>query len=57
MREVLVLYTEKQLQASYDVYRRHQALHDQPFIAHDDFRTMYEEMMAAFYKQDERTLT
>tara|TARA_R110002012_G_scaffold272981_2_gene458769 strand:- start:4671 stop:4838 length:168 start_codon:yes stop_codon:yes gene_type:complete len=52
MREVLVLYTEKQLQASYDVYRRHQALHDQPFIAHDDFRAMYEEMMAAFYKQE-----
>jgi len=52
MSEVLVLYTEKQLQDSYDVYRRHQASHNQPFITHEDFRDMYEEMMAAFYEQE-----
>jgi hypothetical protein len=45
----MILYLEKQLDESYDVYRKHQIKHDGSFITRDQFRTMFEELMEVVY--------
>ena len=45
----MILYLEKQLDDSYDVYRRHQIKHDASFITKELFRVMFEEIMEVVY--------
>ena len=45
----MILYLEKQLDNSYDVYRRHQIKHNASFISKKDFRSMFEELMEVVY--------
>ena len=48
----MILYTEKQLNESYDVYRRNQIKHNASFITKEHFITMFEELMEVVYEQN-----
>ena len=49
----MILYTEKQLEDCYRRYRVHQVKHDMSFVILDDFRKMFEDMMAILYEEEE----
>jgi hypothetical protein len=42
----MVLYTEKQLEIAYNIYRMHQVRQDLSFMELENFRRLYEELMA-----------
>ena len=48
----MVLYTEEQLENCYRQYCLHQVRHDMPFMQLEDFRLMFEDMMAEVYKEE-----
>ncbi len=48
----MILYTEKQLNESYDVYRKNQIKHNASFITKEHFITMFEELMEVVYEQN-----
>ena len=41
----MILYTEKQLENCYNVYRIMQVKQDMAFVTLDDFRVMFEQML------------
>jgi hypothetical protein len=41
----MILYTEKQLEVSYNIYRMHQVRQDLSFMELENFRMLYEELM------------
>ena len=43
------LYVEKQLDDSYEVYRRHSMKGGRAYMSKEDFRKMFEEMMDVLY--------
>jgi len=47
----MLLYTETQLENTYNIYRLHQAKHDLPFITLENFRYMFEEIFQEIYKE------
>ena len=49
----MILYTEKQLENAYYVYRKHQAKQDMSFLKLEDFRLMFEEIMEWVYDESE----
>ena len=49
----MVLYTEKQLEDCYRRYRLHQVKKDMPFMTLEDFRLMFEDIMAVLYLKEE----
>ena len=48
----MILYTEKQLEDSYNVYRRIQIKKDMAFVSLDDFRIMFERIMEIAFKEE-----
>ena len=48
----MILYLEKQLEDCYRIYRLHQVKQDMPFMTLEDFRLMFEDMMAEVYKEE-----
>ena len=48
----MILYTEKQLEDSYNIYRRMQIKKDMSFVTLDDFRTMFETIMQIAFKEE-----
>jgi hypothetical protein len=40
----MLLYTEKQLETAYTIYRRHQIQQDLSFMSLEHFRLMYEDI-------------
>ena len=48
----MILYTEKQLEDSYNVYRRMQIKKDMAFVSLDDFRIMFETIMEIAFKEE-----
>ena len=49
----MILYTEEQLENCYRRYRLHQVKRDMSFMTLEDFRLMFEDMMAEVYKEEE----
>ena len=49
----MILYTEKQLEDAYDIYRRNQIRQDAAFISIENFRTMFEQIMEVVYDEPE----
>ena len=49
----MILYLEDQLEAAYRKYCKHQSKQDMPFMSLDDFRNMFEEIMAIVYQEAE----
>jgi hypothetical protein len=49
----MILYLEDQLEGCYREYRLHQVKQDMPFMSLEDFRDMFEGMMAVIYKDNE----
>jgi hypothetical protein len=49
----MILYTEKQLEDCYRIYRLHQVKQDMPFMTLEDFRNMFEDIMEKAYKEPE----
>ena len=49
----MVLYTEKQLENCYRQYCLHQIKKDFSFMKLEDFRLMFEDIMAAVYIEEE----
>ena len=48
----MILYTEKQLEDCYRQYCLHQVKKDMSFMTLEDFRLMFEDMMAEVYKEE-----
>ena len=48
----MVLYTEKQLEDAYRRYCLHQIKKDFSFMKLEDFRNMFEDMMAVIYEDE-----
>ena len=46
----MILYTEKQLENCYNVYRIMQIKQDMAFVSLDNFRIMFEEMLEKIYE-------
>ena len=46
----MILYTEKQLENCYNVYRIMQVKQDMAFVTLDYFRVMFEEMLETVYE-------
>jgi len=46
----MILYTEKQLEDSYNVYRRIQIKNDMAFVSLDNFRVMFEQILEILYR-------
>ena len=46
----MILYTEKQLESCYNVYRIMQIKQDMAFVSLDNFRIMFEEMLEKIYE-------
>ena len=51
----MILYLEEQLEAAYRKYCMHQSKQDMPFMSLDDFRNMFEEIMAIVYQESDGT--
>ena len=51
----MLLYLEEQLEAAYRKYCKHQSKQDMPFMSLDDFRNMFEEIMAIVYQESDGT--
>ena len=51
----MILYLEDQLEAAYRKYCKHQSKQDMPFMSLDDFRNMFEEIMAIVYQESDGT--
>ena len=51
----MILYLEEQLEAAYRKYCKHQSKQDMPFMSLDDFRNMFEEIMAIVYQESDGT--
>ena len=51
----MILYLEDQLEGCYRQYRLHQIKHDMSFMALDDFRNMFEDLMAIVYQESDGT--
>ena len=49
----MVLYTEEQLEDCYRRYRLHQVKKDMSFMTLEDFRLMFEDIMAVLYLKEE----
>ena len=49
----MILYLETQLEACYRQYCIHQVKQDMPFMSLDNFRDMFEDLMAEIYKDEE----
>ena len=49
----MILYLEKQLEDCYRIYRLHQVKKDMSFMILEDFRLMFEDIMAEVYKEEE----
>ena len=49
----MVLYTEEQLEKCYRHYCLHQVRKDFSFMKLEDFRLMFEDIMAAIYMEEE----
>tara|TARA_R100001594_G_C3844295_1_gene216696 strand:- start:298 stop:447 length:150 start_codon:yes stop_codon:yes gene_type:complete len=49
----MVLYTEEQLEDCYRRYRLHQVKRDMPFMTLENFRLMFEDIMAVLYLKEE----
>ena len=48
----MILYTEKQLEDSYNIYRIMQVKKDMAFVTLDDFRVMFEKMLETVYEEE-----
>tara|TARA_R100001082_G_scaffold82312_1_gene49163 strand:+ start:536 stop:685 length:150 start_codon:yes stop_codon:yes gene_type:complete len=46
----MILYTEKQLEDCYNVYRIMQIKQDMAFVSLNDFRVMFEQMLEKVYE-------
>ena len=51
----MILYLEDQLEAAYRKYCKHQSKQDMPFMSLDDFRNMFEDLMAIVYQESDGT--
>ncbi len=51
----MILYLEEQLEAAYKKYCKHQAKQDMSFMSLDDFRNMFEDLMAVVYQDSDVT--
>ena len=51
----MILYLEEQLEAAYRKYCKHQSKQDMPFMSLDDFRNIFEEIMAIVYQESDGT--
>mgnify|MGYP003148891710 CR=1 FL=1 len=51
----MILYLEEQLEAAYRKYCKHQSKQDMPFMSLDDFRNMFEDLMAIVYQESDGT--
>ena len=49
----MILYLGDQLEACYRQYRIHQAKQNMPSMTLDNFRYMFEDLMAEIYKDEE----
>ena len=49
----MILYLEEQLEEAYRKYCMHQAKQDMAFMSLDNFRNMFEEIMAIVYQEAE----
>ena len=49
----MILYLEDQLEGCYRQYCLHQIRHDMSFMTLDDFRNMFEDLMAVIYEDNE----
>ena len=49
----MILYLEDQLESCYRQYCLHQVKQDMPFMTLDNFREMFEDLMAEIYKEEE----
>ena len=49
----MILYTEKQLEAAYKIYRLNQVKKDMSFMKLEDFRVMFEDIMEVVYSEFE----
>ena len=49
----MVLYTEEQLEKCYRIYCLKQVKEDLAFMKLDDFRYMFEDLMAVIYQSEE----
>ena len=49
----MVLYTEEQLEDCYRRYRLHQVKKDMSFMTLENFRLMFEDIMAVLYLKEE----
>lgn len=47
----MILYTEKQLEDCYNVYRIMQIKQDMAFVSLDDFRVLFEKMLGKMYEE------
>ena len=45
----MILYLETQLEACYKQYCKHQIKQNMPFMSLEDFRNMFEDLMAEIY--------
>jgi len=48
----VILYTEKQLEAAYKIYRLNQVKKDMSFMKLEDFRVMFEDIMEVVYSSE-----
>ena len=51
----MILYLEEQLEEAYRNYCKHQSKQDMPFMSLDDFRNMFEDLMAIVYQESDGT--
>ena len=49
----MLLYLEDQLENCYRIYRLHQIKKDMSFMTLEDFRLMFEDIMAIIYSEEE----
>ena len=47
----MLLYTERQLEESYKIYRTHQVKKDLAFMSLENFREMFESLMEAVWNE------
>ena len=47
----MILYTEKQLEDAYKIYRLNQVKKDMSFMKLEDFRVMFEDIMEVVYSE------
>ena len=51
----MILYLEDQLEEAYRKYCMHQAKQNMAFMSLDDFRNMFEDLMAIVYQESDGT--